>query len=257
MNQLQVIVQENNLEPTKANAILEQFIGYFEEASEWEAKAKEIVVTDASQTEEMATAKEGRLFLRDKRIDIEKTRKALKEQSLREGKAIDGISNVLKALIIPIENHLKAQEDFIEIKAQEAATIERKKLEREADEKRAKEEAVAKKEQEQLREENEKLRKQAVARDAKEKIARDKAKIKLDTERKVAIEKQRIIEQAAAADRKKAAEKQKKINDKIKAEKEKSRKIKADAAEREAKLKAKLAATVQCPRCNHKFIPKG
>jgi hypothetical protein len=52
-------------------------------------------------------------------LKLKKTRKDLKEQSLREGKAIDGMANIIKALIIPIEEHLEKQEKFAEIKAAE------------------------------------------------------------------------------------------------------------------------------------------
>jgi hypothetical protein len=72
-------------------------------------------VTSSEQTAEMKMAREGRLFLKAKRVDIEKARKELKEQSLREGKAIDGIANVLKALIEPTEEYLEKQERFVEI----------------------------------------------------------------------------------------------------------------------------------------------
>jgi len=41
-NQLEVIIKESNLEPTKARYILDNFQHYFELASEWEKKAKTI-----------------------------------------------------------------------------------------------------------------------------------------------------------------------------------------------------------------------
>ena len=108
-NQLQKIVQDVGLEKTKAEIVLAKFSDYFKIAADWEAKAKTIVITDDSQTAEMAMARVGRLFLREKRIAVEKTRKELKESLVREGKAIDGISNILKALIVPIEEHLEKQ----------------------------------------------------------------------------------------------------------------------------------------------------
>ena len=77
----------------------------------------------------MKLARVGRLFLMKKRTAIETVRKELKEQALREGKAIDGIANVLKALIIPIEEYLKKQEDFVVLK--EAARIEAERAEEE------------------------------------------------------------------------------------------------------------------------------
>jgi hypothetical protein len=116
LKQLVKLVEESNLPKSKAKFILENFQGYFELAETWERKAKELIVTDENQVAEMKMAREGRLFLRQKRIAIENSRKELKEQSLREGKAIDGIANVLKALIIPIEGFLEQQEKFREIK---------------------------------------------------------------------------------------------------------------------------------------------
>ena len=52
-NQLQIIVKESGLEPSKAQYILEKFQDYFEIAAEWEQKAKAIVVTSPSQVMEM------------------------------------------------------------------------------------------------------------------------------------------------------------------------------------------------------------
>jgi translation initiation factor 3 subunit A len=118
-NQLTVIVERAQLDKTKADYILETFKAYFSIAAEWEVAVKDLVVTDESQTDLMAKAKKGRLALKDKRVELERTRKNLKEQSLREGKAIDGIANVLKGLIEPLEDHLEKQEKFIEIREAE------------------------------------------------------------------------------------------------------------------------------------------
>ena len=164
-NELEVIIKKSGLESTKATAILTQFQDYFSIASEWEVKARSIVVTDESQKVEMAMARVGRLFLKEKRVAIEKTRKGLKEQALREGKAIDGIANVLKALIVPIEEYLNQQEKFVEIRtkiaedkrlAEEAQKAEAERLAREAEERA---------EQERIRVENEKLRREAAEKD--------------------------------------------------------------------------------------------
>lgn len=115
-NALVKIVGDSGLEQTKAQYILEKFQDHFKIAADWESKAKTIVVTSEAQTAEMKMAREGRLFLKQKRIEIEKSRKELKEQSLREGKAIDGIANVLKALIEPTEEYLERQEKFVELR---------------------------------------------------------------------------------------------------------------------------------------------
>jgi len=114
-NQLAVIINESGLEKSKAQILLENFSNYFEIASEWEQKAKSLIVTREDQKAEMKMAREGRLFLKEKRVAIENTRKQLKEQSLREGQTIDSIARILKNLIEPIETHLEEQEKFIQI----------------------------------------------------------------------------------------------------------------------------------------------
>ena len=128
-SRLKDLVEKSELESTKAAILLQRFGDYFKVAAEWEIKAKAITVTDASQTSDMAMARIGRLELRQKRIAIEHTRKELKEQSLREGKAIDGIANVLKGVIVPIEEYLDKQEKFVERKeaAEKKVQAERKK----------------------------------------------------------------------------------------------------------------------------------
>lgn len=113
-NELTVIIEESGLEKTQGQVIIDNFSSLLKSASEWEKKANSIVITDASQIELMSEAREARLALKDIRVDAEKTRKSLKEKALREGKAIDGIANVIKALIVPLEEHLEKQEKYIE-----------------------------------------------------------------------------------------------------------------------------------------------
>jgi hypothetical protein len=98
--------------------IVEKFSDFTTIANEWSEKANAIVVTDESQIDLMKQAKEGRLILKAKRIEIEKTRKSLKEQSLNEGRLIDGIAKTLTLLVEPAEKHLELQERFAEIQEQ-------------------------------------------------------------------------------------------------------------------------------------------
>lgn len=265
-NQLQVIVKESGLEATKAKYILEQFQGYFELASEWEIKAKAILVTKESQTAEMQSAREGRLFLRDRRIDVENARKRLKEQSLREGKAIDGIANVLKALIVPIEEYLEHQEKFVEIK--EEAKREAKRLEIEAriaeEERIAAEKAAA--EQERLRVENEKLKAEAQKKEREFLAERKKQNDILIAERTKAEEERQEVARKAkiesdkqakklAAEREKANAEREEAEEKARILKEKERtKLEAERKEKE-RLEALLKAQVECPFCHKKFTP--
>jgi len=129
-NELSTIVNQAGLDETKSKSILENFNGFFEVAAEWEAKSKVIIVTDESQKDLMKQAREGRLFLKSKRVDVENKRKALKEQSLREGQTIDSIARILKNLIEPIELHLETQEKFAEIKeAQRKDALQAERIE--------------------------------------------------------------------------------------------------------------------------------
>lgn len=114
-NELQVIVEESGLEQNKVETLLSSFGQYFQDAKLIADQSRGILVTNEEQIDEMAKAREARLKLWKIRCQVENTRKELKEQSLREGKAIDGISNVIKALIFPVEEHLEKQEKFLEI----------------------------------------------------------------------------------------------------------------------------------------------
>ncbi|MBU2249183.1 MAG: hypothetical protein KKD77_20720, partial [Gammaproteobacteria bacterium] len=197
---LSVIVRDSGLEQTKAQVILKKFQDYFAIASDWEAKAKVIKVTDESQKADMALARTGRLFLREKRIAIEKTRKELKEQALREGKAIDGIANVLKALIEPIEEYLDKQERFVEIRAAEKAEADRIEAERKAEEEQIAREKAEAEERERIRQENERLKLEAEERERQ--AAADRARA--EAERK-ALEEQARKEREAAQERERIA----------------------------------------------------
>lgn len=119
------IIQESGLEKTQGDVILANFTSFVKEFNELEAKAKGIVIKDPSQVEDMATAREVRLALKTIRVNTENTRKTLKDKSLREGKAIDGIANIVKALIVPVEEYLESQEKYVEnIEKERKAKIE-------------------------------------------------------------------------------------------------------------------------------------
>lgn len=259
------IVETSGLEKTKADYILQKFQDYFKIASEWEAKAKMLAVTSETQTTEMKMAREGRLFLKQKRVDIEKARKELKEQSLREGKTIDGIANVLKGLIEPTEEYLEQQEKFVELRDDKIK--EERKVGRIAElqtlgvdvllydlknmpeesygtlvagtklaiqqkieaEKKAEEERIAReKEQERVRLENEQLKIEA---EKKEKQLADE-RAKADAERRAMEEKARKEKERVEAEAKKLKMEQ---DAKLKKERDEREKL-------EAQLKAKADA---------------
>ena len=111
-------LMESGLPREVVLSIDSKFKEYEDIANEWNKKAYEIEVTDESQVELMQQAREGRLLLKAKRVEIEKTRKRLKEQSLLEGRFIDSLAKRLFAIIEPAEEHLELQEKYAEIKEQ-------------------------------------------------------------------------------------------------------------------------------------------
>lgn len=63
-----------------------------------------------------------RMIVKNKRVEVEKTRKELKADSLAYGKAVDAEAKRITALLVPIEEHLQGEEDRIaQIKADIAA----------------------------------------------------------------------------------------------------------------------------------------
>ena len=252
-NELMKIVESSGLEKTKAAFVLEKFQDYFKIADEWEKKAKVLSVTSPQQVAEMKMAREGRLFLRAKRIDIEKARKELKEQSLREGKAIDGIANVLKALIEPIEEYLDRQERFVEI--QEDEMREQRKIGRIAemqsigldvtfyDVKNMTEEAYATLVAGQRKAIQDKI--EAEAKAEAERIAKEKAD--REERERMAAENLRLQKEAEERERLMAIERAE-ADAKQKAVEEKARKERAEAEAKEKKLKAEADAKLKKER---------
>jgi len=113
-NQLVEIVNESGLDKPKAESILLAFSESYKSAKALADESRSIVITDENDREGMQKARVKRLKLKAVRCDIEETRKSLKEQIVREGKAIDGMANILKALIVPAEEYLETQEKFAE-----------------------------------------------------------------------------------------------------------------------------------------------
>lgn len=117
MNKEQELM-ENGLPREVVLSIDAKFKEYEDIANEWNKKAYDIVVSDESQVDLMQQAREGRLLLKAKRVEIEKTRVRLKEQSLLEGRFIDSLAKRLKEIIEPAEKHLEIQEKYAETKEQ-------------------------------------------------------------------------------------------------------------------------------------------
>lgn len=130
-NELQVILTEQNVIGDNAKALIEAFGAPFTEAGDIILTYKDIKVTDESQKEVIAEAKEKRLALKRIRTGVENKRKELKEDSLRTGKAIDNVARYIKETIQPAEEYLELQEKFVEIQqAKKAAELKQERTEK-------------------------------------------------------------------------------------------------------------------------------
>jgi hypothetical protein len=108
------LITKTGIDEERAEMVLINFRQAFQLAGAWAQKAQGLVVTDESQTEMIAEAKRLHKIVRDDRINVEKRRKELKERPLREGQLIDGVANVYKDLLEPIETHLLKGAKFVE-----------------------------------------------------------------------------------------------------------------------------------------------
>ena len=113
-SQLVVVAQQNGLASESATTLIAALDPLMTKANALVEEAKLIQVADATCVTEIKKARAMRLKLREVRIGVENTRKALKEDSLRRGKAIDGMANILKFMIEPEENRLEQLEKIAE-----------------------------------------------------------------------------------------------------------------------------------------------
>jgi hypothetical protein len=114
----EIIQQElQGLDPNTSTYIQSEFAEFFGHIDGLKEKLSTIQVSDISQTAEMQQARDIRLELKNLRISADKTRKRLKEDSLRYGKAVQGVYNVLEFIIAPLEKQAEEQEKFVEIQS--------------------------------------------------------------------------------------------------------------------------------------------
>lgn len=110
----------STLPEQKAKNVIGQFEPIFNAAKALEDSIKGLVnLSDDEITPEVASlARAYRLKLLKVRTSSDKLHKELKEQALREGRAIDGIRNIIKAIIVPQEERLEQIENYEKIQAE-------------------------------------------------------------------------------------------------------------------------------------------
>ena len=109
----------NGMDEQAAKKLLDAYGVPFTEAGKLIEQGLAIEVTSEEDTENMALARKTRLELRTKRIAIEKKHDELKADSLAYGKAVDLVQRVALEQIKPVEEHLKLQEQYAEVKQEE------------------------------------------------------------------------------------------------------------------------------------------
>lgn len=110
--ELVAVLKDSGLEPVSAQSLLMAFKPSFLAATKLIEDAKAVVVTDATMVTEIKRARELRLSLKKVRVEAEKLKDKLKENSRREGNAVQGVWNLVKLHIEPVEQRLQEAEDF-------------------------------------------------------------------------------------------------------------------------------------------------
>ena len=109
----------NGMDKPAAQKLLDAYGVPFTEAGKLIEQGRAITVTSEDDTDNMALARKTRLELRTQRIAIEKKHDELKADSLAYGKAVDLVQRVALEQIKPVEEHLKLQEQYAEVKQEE------------------------------------------------------------------------------------------------------------------------------------------
>jgi len=117
MNEITIIdltkvAQQSQIDPHSAAILSQSFSPFFERANALRNEAMQTVVTGLGQPTAMKRSRELRLIFQKVRTDADKKREEMKRESLRYGNAVQGAYNLIRLLVEPIEEHLKAQEDF-------------------------------------------------------------------------------------------------------------------------------------------------
>jgi hypothetical protein len=119
-----------SIEQSKAQKIKKTFEPMVKMLQNFESSYNDLMAaSEKGITKEISgKAKRLRLDIAKVRVETEKIRKEQKEEYLRAGKAIDGVSNVVKWAVTDKENKLKEVEQYFEI--QEQKRLEALQLER-------------------------------------------------------------------------------------------------------------------------------
>lgn len=174
---------------------------------------RQIIVAGPDDEEGAKRAHQARMVVKNKRVEVEKTRVELKADALAYGRAVDAEAKRITALLAPIEKHLDAQESVVTEakKRAAAAAAEAQRARREAEEHQAREaeEAALRLERERLARERAAMEEaQRVERErlAAERAAMEAERLALQEAQRAEQERRRAEAQQAEAERQRAAE---------------------------------------------------
>jgi len=210
------------------SVIEDGFTQAYKQAASYAHAASRIHVRGEDDEKSMLAAAGIHKKVRELRLSVEKTRKTLKDESLRTGQAIDAAARKIKGIVEPVETAMQEAATYAErMRAERMAAIEAKRVAeldalewdhtsldlqtmseeqyarilkaaksayQEILEDRERERIAQLEEAERLRIENEKLRKQA---EESRKIAEREAKLRREAEDKAEAERQQAAQEAA------------------------------------------------------------
>jgi len=261
-NKLQVILKEQDIDASDVQKLVKAFGGPFDEVGEILSKYKEVEVTDENDRVGMAKARELRLALKKARTTIENSRKDLKADIVKQGRAIDSVARLVKEEIEPAEQYLELQEKYAEIQEEKRAE-EKARVEAQIKAQRIEElytytddislynldgmsneqfdNLIAKLKAEKLRLEteakkleDERIAKEKAEREENERVRVENEKLRKEAEAKEAEQAKKDAEAKAEQDRI-----QKEADEKLAKERAEREKLEKEKAEREAEEKRK------------------
>lgn len=123
MSKIQALIKSSGVPEDQQVRVQDAFESVMAQAKEWAEKAMSIVVTDETDVAGMEAADGAAKALRDLRLSVDKTHKALKADALAYGKMLDAIKREITGVISEAETHAKEMADYAETqrKKREAA----------------------------------------------------------------------------------------------------------------------------------------
>lgn len=237
--ELEKAVSQTSLAPADAQSLRVAFTPHFAAFDALAIEASQIAVNAPKAARAM------RLKLRAIRIAADKTRKELKEDSLRRGKAIDGINAILEFQLGPVEDamdRIEKAEEIAEQQRRDALKVERSALlapyqdpsllslgdmpalawdalfsgakathqakieaEKKAEAERIEKEKAEAAERERIRAENERLKAEVIAREEESRKERERVAAERAEAERLAKAERDAIEAKAKAERESAA----------------------------------------------------